>query len=84
MRILHAMDQLLSEALAAGRQPKHWVIREPDWLEMIARLKGVQLEDEIVVARSYRSIPIQHASLHDEAIVGLVDTTDSKTEALFT
>lgn len=83
MRMLHAMDQLLDAALQAGREPKHWVIRQDDWLEMVARLNADRIDQSLFPANTYRGVPAHFSAMNDNAMVGLVDAAGSVTEEPF-
>jgi hypothetical protein len=79
MIILEEMDRLLDEAEGKGACPRHFVMRHADWNAIRSNLVSGVIDDPARIGdQAYLGIPVRFGSLHQGAIVALVDGPDGR------
>jgi hypothetical protein len=73
MNILNAMDSLLDGLAEDGFPPRHWIIRQSDWLAIGMRFKkGLLPNPELVGHNTYRGIPVHLGELNENELAAIV------------
>lgn len=78
VRILDKMDQQISLALADGRRPDYFVLREEEWEEIKERLAGLSGTIAKEFGDTYQGVPVKTGFLGEDDLARLITAQHSQ------